>query len=439
MRMAVVGRHERMSAPRAYELGMISQVVDPPEQLRDAAQQLAETIARNSPAAMAATKRALWGALELGLTDACRNGARELVSMWGHPDQEEGHRRGPPVAGVETKRSWRSPGRRQSRPGMWRQRLDEVLDVRLARDRRARPGRLADQQPARSAQRDDRSDARRVRGRVEGARRRSRRARDRAHRQRARVPDRRRRHRDRDRRPGLPALPPVDGGVRPALHRVAPGGVEAGDHRGERDLRGWRVPLGRRRRHRDRGVRRAVLRPARVGRAGRVDRGDRADPQDAVRGGDAHGVRRAPRAHVGATRVRARHDQPDRRPAGAAARRRAGARRDHRPQLPRRDGRDQAGAVGRARARPHRRLPQRRPRARLHVGPPRPGRRPARVRGEARRRCGHRPSTSREREPHREPPRPQVRRRRRPAPHHRPDRHRRRGLARRHASSRRRS
>ena len=90
MRMAFVGRHERMPAQRAYELGMISEVVDPPERLRDAAQELAEKIARNSPAAMAATKRALWGALELGLTDACRAGAKELISMWGHPDQEEG-------------------------------------------------------------------------------------------------------------------------------------------------------------------------------------------------------------------------------------------------------------------------------------------------------------------------------------------------------------
>ncbi len=90
MRMALTGRFERMSAQRAYELGMISQIVDPPEQLRDAAQQLAEIIAKNSPAAMRATKRALWGALEMGLTDACRAGAKELVSMWGHPDQEEG-------------------------------------------------------------------------------------------------------------------------------------------------------------------------------------------------------------------------------------------------------------------------------------------------------------------------------------------------------------
>ena len=64
---------------------MLSQVVDPPERLRDEAQALAEKIARNSPAAMAATKRALWGALELGLTDACRAGAAELVVDVGPP------------------------------------------------------------------------------------------------------------------------------------------------------------------------------------------------------------------------------------------------------------------------------------------------------------------------------------------------------------------
>jgi len=90
MRMAFMGRHERMSAARAYELGMVSEVVDPPARLRERVQELGETIARNSPAAMAATKRALWGALEVGLTEACRRGAQELVSMWGHPDQTEG-------------------------------------------------------------------------------------------------------------------------------------------------------------------------------------------------------------------------------------------------------------------------------------------------------------------------------------------------------------
>jgi enoyl-CoA hydratase/carnithine racemase len=92
MRMALVGRHERISAQRALELGMISQIVDPPGRLREEAQALAEKIARNSPAAMAATKKALWKALELGLTDACKAGAREMVAIWGHPDQAEGPR-----------------------------------------------------------------------------------------------------------------------------------------------------------------------------------------------------------------------------------------------------------------------------------------------------------------------------------------------------------
>ena len=105
MRMALVGRHERMTAQRAYELGMISQIVDPPERLRDEAQALAEKIAKNSPAAMRATKRALWAALEMGLTDACRNGAKELVSMWGHPDQTEG-----PAAFAEKRdAAWQPP------------------------------------------------------------------------------------------------------------------------------------------------------------------------------------------------------------------------------------------------------------------------------------------------------------------------------------------
>lgn len=91
MRMALVGRHERITAERALQLGILSEVV-PGERLRDAAQELAEKIARNSPTAMAHTKRALWGALELGLTDACKAGAAELVAMWGHPDQTEGPR-----------------------------------------------------------------------------------------------------------------------------------------------------------------------------------------------------------------------------------------------------------------------------------------------------------------------------------------------------------
>ena len=89
LRMALVGRHERISAERARQLGILSEVV-PDDQVEAAAMDLAGKVAKNSPAAMAATKKALWGALELGLTDACRAGAAEMMAMWGHPDQTEG-------------------------------------------------------------------------------------------------------------------------------------------------------------------------------------------------------------------------------------------------------------------------------------------------------------------------------------------------------------
>lgn len=64
MRMVLTGRHERMTADRARGLGMVGEVVDPPERLRDAAQELAEKIARNPPEHLAAVKRALWQALD---------------------------------------------------------------------------------------------------------------------------------------------------------------------------------------------------------------------------------------------------------------------------------------------------------------------------------------------------------------------------------------
>jgi enoyl-CoA hydratase/carnithine racemase len=68
-RMAFMGRHERITADRARELGILSEVVEPPSLLRERAQEIGETIARNSPAAMAATKKALWEALEMVFSD----------------------------------------------------------------------------------------------------------------------------------------------------------------------------------------------------------------------------------------------------------------------------------------------------------------------------------------------------------------------------------
>jgi enoyl-CoA hydratase/carnithine racemase len=63
LRMALVGRYERIDARRAYQLGICSEVV-PAAELHDTAQALAEKIAEQPPELLAATKRALWAALE---------------------------------------------------------------------------------------------------------------------------------------------------------------------------------------------------------------------------------------------------------------------------------------------------------------------------------------------------------------------------------------
>jgi enoyl-CoA hydratase/carnithine racemase len=64
LRMAFLGRHERMPASRALALGIVSEVVDPPERLRQVAQDLAERIALQPADELAAVKQALWNELE---------------------------------------------------------------------------------------------------------------------------------------------------------------------------------------------------------------------------------------------------------------------------------------------------------------------------------------------------------------------------------------
>lgn len=65
MRLALVGSHERMTAARAHELGLVSEVVDPPERLHDAAQAVAERIAAGDAEVVRMRKRDLWQAQEL--------------------------------------------------------------------------------------------------------------------------------------------------------------------------------------------------------------------------------------------------------------------------------------------------------------------------------------------------------------------------------------
>ena len=69
MRMALLGKHERLSAQRAYDLGLITEVVTPEELLRRA-RELAEMVNRNAPLAVRGTRMAIRKGLGLPLHEA---------------------------------------------------------------------------------------------------------------------------------------------------------------------------------------------------------------------------------------------------------------------------------------------------------------------------------------------------------------------------------
>ena len=69
LRMQLMGAHERLSAQRAYEIGLVSEVV-PAAELREAAGRVARVIADRPPLAIQATLRATWAAHELSRSQA---------------------------------------------------------------------------------------------------------------------------------------------------------------------------------------------------------------------------------------------------------------------------------------------------------------------------------------------------------------------------------
>jgi len=90
LRMAFTGRHERLSAQRAYELGICSQVVDPPEQLAAEAQALGELIARNSPP-RSRTPSAHCGARWNGSADERAAWGRDRTAIVSYIEPHPGH------------------------------------------------------------------------------------------------------------------------------------------------------------------------------------------------------------------------------------------------------------------------------------------------------------------------------------------------------------
>jgi enoyl-CoA hydratase/carnithine racemase len=69
MRLALTGRHERMSAQRAYVLGMISEVVEH-ARLLERAREIAALVNRNAPLAVRGTRLAIRKGLDLPLHEA---------------------------------------------------------------------------------------------------------------------------------------------------------------------------------------------------------------------------------------------------------------------------------------------------------------------------------------------------------------------------------
>ena len=69
MRMMLMGKHERMSAERAYQLGLISEVV-PHDDLMARAWEIAETVNKNAPLAVRGTRLAIRNSMSLSVADA---------------------------------------------------------------------------------------------------------------------------------------------------------------------------------------------------------------------------------------------------------------------------------------------------------------------------------------------------------------------------------
>jgi E-phenylitaconyl-CoA hydratase len=88
--MALAGRHYRMPAARAYQLGLVDLLEPTTADVLARAKEIAAAIATNSPQAMALSKRAIWGATEHLEPAAHAVGWELLKGHWSHPEFIEG-------------------------------------------------------------------------------------------------------------------------------------------------------------------------------------------------------------------------------------------------------------------------------------------------------------------------------------------------------------
>lgn len=104
MRMSLMGGQERMSAQRAFELGMISEVV-PKDRLMARAREIAKMLLTNSPQSMIDSKKAIWGSLNYGRGEGMEYGWKVIGEHNVHADVREGS-----LAFVERRKPvWQAP------------------------------------------------------------------------------------------------------------------------------------------------------------------------------------------------------------------------------------------------------------------------------------------------------------------------------------------
>ena len=88
-RLALLGKHGRITAREALEIGLVGEVVPAP-QLMPRARETAAVIAQYSPTALARSKRAIWESLDRGLNDGLDAAHVQIERHLGHPDPVEG-------------------------------------------------------------------------------------------------------------------------------------------------------------------------------------------------------------------------------------------------------------------------------------------------------------------------------------------------------------
>lgn len=102
LRLAVLGRHGRITAEEALRISLVDEVVAPGALLGHAVER-AEQAASGSPAAIEASKRAIVAALDLPRRAAMQHGWELLLAHRQHPDSHEG-----PIAFAEKREpEWR--------------------------------------------------------------------------------------------------------------------------------------------------------------------------------------------------------------------------------------------------------------------------------------------------------------------------------------------